>query len=178
MKDLIHTLKNQTLSLKEQYIEMTGEWAREEFKRYKEQTKWTVVQWCEFLRITPDIVTEENKTLMRGVGVYFPKGFYNTKSAGTYDRASKKAFRIAAMGEESFVSSMRENAEIHYENSIEKLALRIEKKGLDQDNLSVVTSHIGVNIETTLTDGEKTVRAFTIIAGGPVQKPHYRYLIK
>jgi len=35
-----------------------------------------------------------------------------------------------------------------------------------------------VNIETTLTDGEKMVRAYTIIAEGQVQRPHYRYLIK
>ena len=69
-------------------------------------------------------------------------------------------------------------AEQHYENSIQKLAARIEKKGLNTENLSVLTSHVGVNINTTLTDGIKTVRAFTIIAEGPIQRPHYRYLIK
>ena len=62
--------------------------------------------------------------------------------------------------------------------SIEKLAKRIEKKGLNQENIRTITSHVGVNIETTLTDGNKTVRAFTIIAQGTIQKPHYRYLIK
>jgi hypothetical protein len=66
----------------------------------------------------------------------------------------------------------------HYEFSIEKLAERIIKKGLNQDNLKIVTSHIGVNIETTINDGNKTVRAFTIIAEGEIQKPHYRYLVK
>jgi hypothetical protein len=46
------------------------------------------------------------------------------------------------------------------------------------EKLVVETSHIGVNINTTLTDGEKTVRAFTIIASGEIQRPHYRYLVK
>lgn len=37
---------------------------------------------------------------------------------------------------------------------------------------------LGVNIETTITDGVKKVRAFTIVAEGEIQRPHYRYLIK
>ena len=69
------------------------------------------------------------------------------------------------------------NAISHYEDSIAKLAARIEAKGLNVSNLKVKTSHIGVNIETVLTDGSKTVKAFTIIAEGQVQRPHYRYLV-
>jgi hypothetical protein len=30
----------------------------------------------------------------------------------------------------------------------------------------------------TLSDGEKVVKAFTIIAEGTIQRPHYRYLVK
>jgi ribosome-binding ATPase YchF (GTP1/OBG family) len=69
-------------------------------------------------------------------------------------------------------------AEKHYANSIVKLAQRIEKKGLNQDNLELSTSYMDLNISTTITDGEKKVRAYTIIACGEIQKPHYRYLIK
>jgi len=58
------------------------------------------------------------------------------------------------------------------------LAARIEKKGLNVEKIKTVTSHIGVNLETTLTDGTKTVRAWTIVASGEIQRPHYRYLIK
>ena len=70
------------------------------------------------------------------------------------------------------------NALSHYENSILKLALRIEQKELNQDKLEMVTSHIDVNISTTITDGDKSVKAWTIIAEGPIQRPHYRYLVK
>ena len=66
----------------------------------------------------------------------------------------------------------------HYNDSILKLALRIEKKELNQDKLELTTSHVDVNISTTITDGDKTVKAWTIIASGPVQRPHYRYLVK
>ena len=82
------------------------------------------------------------------------------------------------MGLKTYLEKQEQTAEDHYENSILKLADRIEKKELNQSNLLVKTAHVGVNIETTLTDGEKTVRAFTIIAEGEIQRPHYRYLVK
>ena len=69
-------------------------------------------------------------------------------------------------------------AKKHYANSIVKLAQRIEKKDLNQDKLELSTSYIDLNICTTITDGEKEVRAYTIIACGEIQKPHYRYLVK
>ena len=42
----------------------------------------------------------------------------------------------------------------------------------------VLLKTIGVNIESIITDGTKTVRAWTIVAEGEIQRPHYRYLIK
>ena len=72
----------------------------------------------------------------------------------------------------------RSKAEQHYQASILKLADRIQKKGLVVDEIKVQTAHVGLNINTTLTDGQKTVRAFTIIAEGEIQRPHYRYLVK
>ena len=47
-----------------------------------------------------------------------------------------------------------------------------------ETKLKVKTSHIGVNIDTILSDGEKQVREITIVASGEIQRPHYRYLIK
>ena len=148
MVNLIEILKKETETLKVQYIEMTEKWAISEFHNLR---KWV-------------------KDYKAG-----KFGF-----AG----ASKKYYRlpthiINSTGRvEQHVEKMVKNAIEHYESSIEKLAARIEKKGLNQNNLTTVTSHIGVNIETTLTDGEKMVRAYTIIAEGQVQRPHYRYLIK
>jgi len=79
---------------------------------------------------------------------------------------------------EDYTEIQVKKAEKHYTASIEKLALRIAKKGLNQSKLKMSTSYFDHNISTTITDGEKTVSAFTIIACGMVQRPHYRYLVK
>lgn len=148
MTTLIELLKKETESLKIQYIEMTSEWASKEFDRLR--------NWA-------------NR--------------YNMGEFG-YGEASKKYYRLpydvvnSNGKKENFVEREVKNAEEHYEASIEKLAFRIEKKGLNQNNLKLGTSHIGVNIETTITDGNKKVSAWTIIASGAIQRPHYRYLIK
>jgi len=52
------------------------------------------------------------------------------------------------------------------------------KKNLDWTNIKIENGSVGVNINITITDGEQTVRAWTIIAEGEIQRPHYRYLIK
>ena len=148
MKTLIETLKKETETLKVQYLEMTEKWAAREFDYLR--------QWAKD---------------------------YNAGKFG-FGEASKKYYRLPyyivnSNGKvEQHVEKMVKQAIDHYQDSIKKLALRIEKKGLSQENLKTVTSHIGVNIETILTDGNKTVKAFTIIAEGEIQRPHYRYLIK
>lgn len=108
----------------------------------------------------------------------FPTNFYNTKKSREYSRMKDEVRKLTLVGIEKYVESETKKAELHYESSIKKLTFRIEKKGLKIDNLKVLTSNIGVNINITLTDGEKTVKAFTIIAEGLIQRPHYRYLIK
>jgi len=146
--ELVKILKRETASLKDQYVEMTAKWARSEFANLR---KWAVD--------------------------------YHAGKFG-YGEASNKYYRLPyeivnPNGKvEDYVAKQVKSAIDHYEDSIAKLAARINAKGLDVDKIKATTSHIGVNIETTLTDGVKTVRAFTIIAGGAVQRPHYRYLIK
>jgi len=87
---------------------------------------------------------------------------------------------IMKKGIEDYLEKSKKNAEEHYQNSIVKLANRINAKDLKVEKIVAKTkySDIGVNIETILEDGEKIVRAWTIIASGAVQRPHYRYLVK
>ena len=148
MTNLINILKAETESLRIQYIDAVQKWAKEEFYELRAWAKR--YHAGEF-----------------GFGV-----------------ASKKYYRIPSYIVNSgdniqrHIDAMTKEAEAHYEQSMEKLAYRIAKKGLNEERLVVHTAHVGVNIETVLTDGDKYVRAFTIIASGSVQKPHYRYLIK
>lgn len=153
---LIDILKNETNSLKIQFIEFIKEYSINEFNQLSKLTynevnekwgyydiKWN--RWCQ-----------------------------SKKSYAIWRQISKMTYE----GLDVYVANAIKDAENHYENSIIKLALRIEKKELNIDLLKCTTSHIGRNINTTLTDGTKTVRAFTILAEGEIQKPHYRYLVK
>lgn len=174
MKNLVDILKSETQTLKEQYIQKTKMWAEQYFKKVEARKTWKEVDWCKFLGITPRLVNEGTSIEFLG----FPNGFYNTSNSKTFRRLREETRKLTSMGIEKYLEKEQKYAELHYETSIQKLAARIEKKGLNVENLKVVTSHVGVNIDTVLSDGEKTVKAFTIIAEGEIQRPHYRYLIK
>lgn len=174
MENLIKILKKETETLKIQYIAKTKEWARDRFDVIMARSGWDNLQWCNFFGLTQEVYNKGGLSEFRS----FPKGFYNTKQSREYARLQDQVSKVKKMGVEEFMLTEEKKAELHYEGSIVKLANRIEKKGLNINKLVVETSHIGVNINTTLTDGEKTVKAFTIIASGEIQRPHYRYLVK
>lgn len=174
MSKLIEILKKETESLKEQYVQKTREWAAKYHAMLTDRATWNEVDWCNFMGLTPEM--KNPGTSMQFLG--FPKGFYNTRESREYSRLRNEIRTIGKMFVEDYQDKEEKKAIKHYEQSIQKLALRIEAKGLNQDQIKATTSHIGVNIDTTLTDGNKSVRAFTIIASGEIQKPHYRYLIK
>ena len=174
MENLINILKKETETLKVQYIAKTKEWARDQFDVIMVRSGWDNLRWCKFFGLTQEVYNEGRPSEF----VSFPKGFYNSKQSREYARLQDQVSKVKKMGVDNFMLDEEKKAELHYEGSIVKLANRIEKKGLIVEKLVVETSHIGVNINTTLTDGEKTVRAFTIIASGEIQRPHYRYLVK
>ena len=150
MTNLTETLRNETKSLKEQYIQKTTEWAKDEYNKLKQFAN----------DYSAGVFGFKNGELEKK---YYRLPYYIINSNGSI---------------QNHIDKMVENANEHYENSINKLADRIIKKGLNIENISVKTSHIGLNIETTLTDNIKTVKAFTVLAFGEIQKPHYRYLVK
>jgi len=147
---ILNALFTQTASLKSQYIAMTKEWAAGEYSR--------MLARAEAYRqmIYPDTATER-KAYYREQRWYYAQSF---------------------PGVDKFVAKRAKEAEEHYTDSIKKLAYRIEQRNMNAEGLQIKTAHVGVNINTTFTDGVQTVRAFTIIAEGPIQRPHYRYLIK
>lgn len=174
MEKLVKVLLAETKILKDEYLEKIGEWAKQDFERYVEMASYKEVEWCKHLGLEPQLVNVGTPSEF----LSFPKGFWNTKESRTYDNLKNKAYRIKRMGSDAYVEKCLKDGESHYESSINKLANRIVKKGLNESKLVVETARVGVNIETILTDGEKSVKAWTIIASGAVQKPHYRYLVK
>lgn len=173
--NLVETLTAETQTLKAQYLDMTATWAGSEFGRFEELAATPHPTYGEF--------ASEGWTKHKNGWDINPQGnmAIDYAQGKKYNKAVDRRYaaqQIVEKGLEAYVEKMKALATRHYEDSIIKLAARIQVKGLNEATLTVKTAHVGVNIDTVLTDGEKTVRAFTIIASGPIQKPHYRYLIK
>jgi hypothetical protein len=158
MENLKQVLENQLSETAQSYIEKVGQWAKEQVAR----------------------------NIERREAYYTPKGDgkkwheRTSKESSDYYKEQKWVHRSPSyyFDEIQFVSRAKKEAQQRVESLILKLVYRVTEKGLNESKIEVLTARVGVNIETTITDGEKTIRAFTIIAEGPIVRPHYRYLIK
>ena len=153
---LIEELKLSTESLRTQYVENTRSWAKSEFNKILN-------------------ITEDEFLLKYGTYSKFSNKNIHTKSS--YSRwggiLNKKR-----LGEEVFIENEIEGANEHFESSIIKLANRILKEDVNWNNMEIITSHIGVNIETVIKCNNKIITASTTLVLGDIQKPHYRYFVK
>jgi len=100
-----------------------------------------------------------------------------------YYRVEKKLDNMQSIlqnGLPTHIEKSLKNAEEHYTSSLSKLALRITQKEMDMTNFKLVSGYVGMNLEMTMTDGVKSVRAWTIWAAedSTMVSPHYRYLVK
>ena len=200
---LVKMLKEQTQSLRVQYIDKCVAYANSEYDNLKAKETAMKAVYCDYLTASKGVYGANEKAEIvatfseivictgwvkhnwdenfhhdgysRKYKMYRPKTAFDFFSNNWRKVRETKALKS---GKDKWVRLAEKNAKAHYENSILKLALRIEKKELNQDKLKMVTSHIDVNIKTTITDGDNSVRAWTIIAEGEVQRPHYRYLVK
>ncbi|MDD5648903.1 MAG: hypothetical protein PHF86_00555 [Candidatus Nanoarchaeia archaeon] len=174
MDTLIQILEKETQSLKNQFIEKTKDWSNKYFYICERRKNWKETDWCDYLGIKPEVKNAGTSIEFLG----FPRGFYNTSKSRELIYWQNEIRSLLNMGLNNYIKKEEEKAIKRYKNSVIKLANRIENKHLNIEKLTVLTSHIGVNLEMTLTDGIKTIKAFTIIAEGVIQRPHYRYLIK
>jgi len=141
-----------TQDLKNEFLLKTEDWAKSDFNR--------------IVKLRDDYYVATSST--NGKNWYWQ----------TQKFLHSKGYSIIQRGLETFIRKEKEKAEMHYYYSIAKLAFRIQEKGLNLQNITVNYAKIGVNINIEITDGMKTVRAFTIVASGDIQRPHYRYLVK
>lgn len=152
MATLIEQLTEKTQDLKATYLEQVRVWAKNDFERIERLSKW-----------------------------YQTKEAYQNKDR--YYQAQKFLYRSGYStlqnGVEKYVEKELKNAELHYEQSIEKLVFRLNKKGVVDGSDFVITSgRVGVNFECRIEHDGKVTKAWTIIAEGAIQRPHYRYLVK
>ena len=179
MKELIAILKTELEPLRMKYLSLTEKYITNVWKHNQRLIKESWEYWYKNFNLPIEIKEQYNyATMKKEKKVVLVRGAYNTKKYFDMIKARNKVIDLDRIGLNDFTEKTMNNAKQHYENSIEKLAYRIKKKGLNISKLKATTSYIDVNISTILTDGEKTVRAWTIIASGSIQRPHYRYLIK
>lgn len=148
MKAIINKLEEATVDFKSLFIERTIEWAK--------QTLANNIERRNAYR-TIDHKRKDSQ-------YYAEQKFYWNSPSWFFT--------------EEFVSKSVAKAEQHYKDSIEKLAYRIQEKGLKLESLKVSSVFLGVNLDLTITDGTKAVTAKTILAWGEINRPHYRYLVK
>ena len=192
---LVELLRIQTQSLLEQYVEQCIEFADKQYdlfsnnytarknlqyEYYQEQEKLQREGFKDGVKDTLLIkyVEKAQKLKWLPISNEDENMYKNYWKHFEYDNAKLSNHRILRCSKGRWMDMAEKDAHAHYENSLMKLASRIQAKNLNQDKLSMQTSHLGVDIETTITDGDKTVRAWTIIAQGEIQRPHYRYLVK
>ena len=191
-KPLIKSLKDNSKDLKVTYLVKTEEWAnttidrRNEWKNtYKEYISLMV--WEQEHRYVEENekyvypYREDGKYINEQLGV--DMGMYSVNSSGIMKKYVSDYYKVytspaSFFNREKFIEKSLNNAEDHYQSSIIKLAYRIVAKGLDINNLQFTNSHVGINIDTIITDGVNQVKAQTICAWGEIQRPHYRYLVK
>lgn len=177
MENLLKVLTEKTQELKVQYIEKTKEWAKARFDNTVQILSWNEVKWCEYFGLTPKPCNPG--TSMEFLGM--PSGFYSSKDARKQDSMQAEARSMKRLGKDGYIQKEVEAAERHYSNSVFKLTERLIKKGIDDkkaDKVKIVSGWVGINFEVTIEVENIRVKAWTIIASGPIQRPHYRYLIK
>jgi hypothetical protein len=148
---LVQALRNETQAIKTTYMAQIADWSTQEF--------------ANIVKLQNDFYSQ----------VFTPRTMQYFK---VQKYLWNHGWKIIQGGVDKFIEKQVKEAGEHYESAILKLSAKIESKGLNIEKLEVKSGRVGVNFETTLTDGEKIVRAFTIVASGDIQKPHYRYLIK
>lgn len=173
MDNLLSILQSETQELKELFLNQTKTWAEKNFQSCEMRNAWKAKEWCEYLGLVPIVNDDFGHERWD-----YPTNFHNTTKARELRNAKNYVYQTLRYGQEQYLATELTKAIQHYETSIIKLANRITAKGLVFQNLAVTKSNIGVNINLSLTDGTKTVKAWTIIAEGAIQKPHYRYLVK
>lgn len=168
-KQWVETLIPLTQDLKGRYLTSTEKWATEQVERNIQRRKDYAILREGFKTLNKAYVKtlpeKEQRDYKHQLSTFMieQKWYYNSP-----------AWYITP----EFVVRSVKAAELHYEESINKLAARLAWKKMAIDKVEVINGRVGVNLDMAFTDGDNFVKAWTIIAEGPIQRPHYRYLIK
>jgi hypothetical protein len=183
MTNLIETLTANTQDLKSAFIQKTIENAKSTFDYCVKMYSMTLAEKFTMFNVPFEMVerlTGNGKELvatMQRVSTPYSKYTQTPTEYYTYQKQNDKWYTVRSLGLDKYIANELKYAEMHYETSILKLADRLTKKGITNEFI-IESVRIGQNFEITITSGNIITRAWTIIAEGPIQRPHYRYLVK
>ena len=174
---LVAELMKHTIELKALYITKTKESADRTFIWATEREEWTSKQWYDDFKLPYTMkhagTPQEYPSLIHDKGPGF--GLVYSGMLQSQD----KVRLVMKLGLENYKASKVKEAEAHYLSSMEKLAMRLNAKGItDETEFTVTSARIGENFECYIHHELGLTKAWTIIAEGPIQQPHYRYLVK
>ena len=173
------TLKDQLLAateeLKVAYLKSVEVQAVRHYEVCLVRKQWKEVDWCRYFNITPRVANE-------GTGsefLSFPTNFYNTDNARRLRRMQDDVYRTLRLTQEQYVAKQHQLGLDHYHSSIDKLLLRLNKKGITEETkINIINGSVGINMNLMIEHDGKITRAWTIVAEGEVNITHYRYLVK
>lgn len=171
---LVEILKEKTEELHIAYIEHVTKWAHRTFQHIVAELAKPMTEWWDRYGVKWDMSVSKYAVdqTPRANPLNYNRAYYKCKSA------YENAFATVKGGEANFVAQEVKEAELHYADSISKLAYRLQQKGVTVPNMKIVTARVGINLEITITCNGVVTRAWTIVAEGPIQRAHYRYLVK
>jgi hypothetical protein len=166
-KGLLNELFTQTQDLKESYISKTKEYAKNFYGFAEKENGFSLKEWCEKF----------------GIGFDGKNPIVKTREENEkWGRLIERRYEVKLLTDKGFTAF--EEKEVtqainHYNNSIEKLCFRLNRLGVvDGSEFKIENPRLGINMELYIYYPGGVVHAYTIIAEGPIQRPHYRYLIK
>jgi len=149
-----------TSDMKEEYLRWTEKWAGEQVERNINRKNRYSEKYGKV-----------NMDGIRSMTAVEKKVYYNEQKF--YYNSAPYIFDVV-----SFTKRALYDSEQHYLSNLENISRRLIIKKMLPVDTKIHSSRIGVNLDLTMTNSETYVKAWTIIASGPIQRPHYRYLIK
>jgi len=159
-----------TSDFKADYIVKVKEAAKNKFADFKEKNARSFEEWMIAWNIP---MAEKKAPNFSAWPLSYNREYYKMRSK------IDSIQQIVSAGFEKYEAKEVKAAENHYSDALAKLAYRLNQKGIiDGSDFNILTARVGVNIEITIKHGQEITKAWTIIAEGPIQKAHFRYLVK
>jgi hypothetical protein len=172
LQPIIDLLKNELKPLRVIFIEKMKEWAIKDYNNCLRIAKMNREELLQKYGKEAEVKNCYTNLMEKKIVLDF-----NTRGMIEYCK------NVVRKSLDEYIDKAKDQAEAHYQSSLIKLATRINRKDLNINNMKANTEYseaneVNINITTTLSDGIKSVKAWTIIASGEIQRPHYRYLVK